>query len=106
MNSMASPALASIYVQRTLTPTGSLGEYGLVTPTLSVEIDSVSGPLSFAVGDMTPSQGAYYVQKPGDAHVYLVDTGLVGELRQFARQAASGRSRQRRRLLLPTPAGP
>jgi len=80
MNSVASQ-LSGIYVQRTLTPTGSLAEYGLVTPTLSVEIDSVSGSLSFVIGDMTPSQGAYYVQKPGDAHVYLIDTSLVGELR-------------------------
>jgi hypothetical protein len=76
--------LASIYVQRTLTPTGSLGEYGLLTPTLSVQIDLVSGSLSFAVGDMTPTQGAYYVQKPGDTHVYLVETGLVDELRKLA----------------------
>ena len=76
--------LASIYVQRTLTPTGSLGEYGLLTPTLSVQIDWVSGSLSFAVGDMTPSKGAYYVQKPGDTHVYLVGTGLVDELRKLA----------------------
>ena len=80
MNSLASQ-LSSIYVQRVLTPTGSLAEYGLVTPTLSVQIDSVSGPLSFVVGDMTPSQGAYYVQKVGDTHVYLVDTSLVGDLR-------------------------
>ena len=78
--------LASIYIQRTLTPTGSLGEYGLLTPTLSAQIDLVSGSLSFAVGDMTPSQGAYYVQKPGDTHVYLVETGLVDELRKLAQQ--------------------
>jgi hypothetical protein len=76
--------LASIYIQRTLTPTGSLGEYGLLTPTLSAQIDLVSGSLSFAVGDMTPSQGAYYVQKPGDTHVYLVGAGLVDELRKLA----------------------
>jgi len=78
--------LASIYVQRTLTPTGSLGEYGLLTPTLSVQIDLVSGSLSFAVGDMTPSKGAYYVQKPGDTHVYLVEAGLVDELRNLAQK--------------------
>ena len=80
MSSVASQ-LSTIYVQRVLTPTGSLAEYGLVTPTLSVQIDSVSGPLSFVIGDMTPSQGAYYVQKAGDTHVYLVDTSLVGDLR-------------------------
>jgi hypothetical protein len=78
--------LASLYVQRTLTPTGGLGEYGLLTPTLSVQIDLVSGSLSFAVGDMTPSQGAYYVQKSGDTHVYLVETGLVDDLRKLAQQ--------------------
>ena len=78
--------LASLYVQRTLTPTGSLGEYGLLTPTLSVQIDLVSGSVSFAVGDMTPSQGAYYIQKPGDAHVYLVEAGLVDELRKLAQE--------------------
>ncbi len=76
--------LASIYVQRTLTPTGSLGEYGLLTPTLSVQIDLVSGSLSFAVGDMTPSKGAYYVQKPGDTHVYLVGAGVVDDLHKLA----------------------
>ena len=83
MDSLAGQ-LASIYVQRTLTPTGSLGEYGLLTPTLSVQIDLVSGSLSFAVGDMTLSKGAYYVYKPGDAHVYLVEAGLVDRLRQLA----------------------
>jgi hypothetical protein len=85
MNSMASQ-LSSIYVQRTLTPTGSLGEYGLLTPTLSVQIDLASGSLSFVVGDMTPSQGAYYVQKPGDTHVYLVEAGLVDGLRKLAQE--------------------
>jgi hypothetical protein len=104
MSSVAS-GLSSIYVQRTLTPTGSLAEYGLVTPTLSVEIDSVSGPLSFVVGDMTPSQGAYYVQKAGDTHVYLVDTSLVNELRNVVDKPPVAVPLTPT-VAFPTPAGP
>jgi hypothetical protein len=83
LNLMAN-RLSSIFVQRALTPTGSLSEFGLVTPTLRVEVATTSGPMSFQVGDSTPTGGAFYVSKPGDPRVYLVDSGLVGELRQFA----------------------
>ena len=82
LNTMAS-RLASIYVQRTLTPTVGISEYGLVTPTLDVQVLSTAGPLSFSVGDATPSGGAFYVSKPGDSHVYLIEGGLVGDLRRF-----------------------
>ena len=82
LNTMAL-RLASIYVQRTLTPTVSISEYGLVTPTLDVQVLSTAGTLSFSVGDATPSGGAFYVSKPGDAHVYLIEGGLIGDLRQF-----------------------
>ncbi len=83
LSSMAQQ-LSNIYVQRTLTPTGSLADYGLVTPTLTVEVTTAEGATSFGVGDETPSKGAYYVQKSGDPHVYLVDTSLVDNLKQFA----------------------
>jgi hypothetical protein len=75
--------LSSVFVQRVLTPTGSLSEFGLVTPTLKVEVETTSGPMSFQVGDSTPTGGAFYVSKPGDTRVYLVDSGFVGELRRF-----------------------
>jgi len=83
LSQMAS-SLAYITVQRVLTPTGGLGEYGLVTPTLTVQVATTAGPQSFAVGDATPSKGAYYAQKPGDAHVYLIESSLVDQLRQMA----------------------
>jgi len=105
LNPMAT-RLSSIYVQRVLTPTGSLGEFGLLTPTLSVEIASTLGPLSFMVGDTTPSQGAYYVQKPGDTRVYLVDAGLVSELRKFAGQPPLAAPPTPAPFTLPTPAMP
>jgi hypothetical protein len=105
LNPMAT-RLSSIYVQRVLTPTGSLGEFGLLTPTLSVEIASTLGPLSFVVGDTTPSQGAYYVQKPGDPRVYLVDAGLVSELRKFAGQPPLAAPPTPAPFALPTPAMP
>lgn len=82
LNLMAS-RLSGVFVQRVLTPTGSLSEFGLVTPTLRVEVATTSGPMSFQVGDSTPSGGAFYVSKPGDARVYLIDSGFVDELRQF-----------------------
>ena len=85
LNLMAN-RLSGIFVQRVLTPTGNLSEFGLVTPTLKVEVATTSGPISFQVGDSTPSGGAFYVSKPGDPRVYLVDSGLVGELRQFVSQ--------------------
>jgi Domain of unknown function (DUF4340) len=107
LNSMAS-RLANVYIQRVLTPTGSLSEFGLVTPTLNVEIASTSGPLSFTVGDATPSKGAYYVQKTGDAHVYLIETGLVDELRRLASQppVAVPPAATPAPFVVPTPASP
>jgi hypothetical protein len=84
-NSMASK-LSYIYVQRTLTPTVGLSEYGLSSPRYSVEISTGSGVMGFTVGDATPSGGAFYTQKPGDPHVYLIDGSLVSELQQFAAQ--------------------
>jgi hypothetical protein len=100
--------LANVYIQRVLTPTGSLSEFGLVTPTLNVEIASTSGPLSFVVGDETPSKGAYYVQKPGDARVYLVDTGLVDDLRRLASNppVAVPPTATPAPFVVPTPASP
>lgn len=105
LNSMAS-RLSSIYIQRVLTPTGSLGEFGLLTPTLTVEVGSTSGPLSFVVGDMTPSQGAYYAQKPGDPHVYLVSAGLINELREFAGEPPVAAPPTPAPFVMPTPAMP
>jgi hypothetical protein len=78
--------LTSISIMRTLTPTANVSEYGLDKPSMTVQIDSVSGPLSFTVGDMTPNQGSNYTQKPGDTHVYLIDSGFVADLRQFVTQ--------------------
>jgi hypothetical protein len=75
-------SLAYISVQRVLTPTGSVSEYGLDKPTLKVEVATAAGPQSFTVGDETPSQGAYYAQKAGDTHVYLISTSVVDQLRQ------------------------
>jgi len=105
LNPMAS-SLSSIYVQRTLTPTASLSEFGLLTPTLSVEIASTSGPVSFVVGDATPNKGAYYVQKAGDAHVYLIDAGLVDQLRQFASKPPQAAPPTPEPFTLPTPVMP
>jgi len=82
LNSLAA-RLTYIYVQRVLTPTGSLAEYGLLTPTLSVQVTAGDARPSFVVGDMTPSKGAYYAQKAGDPHVYLIETGIVEELRRL-----------------------
>ena len=78
--------LTNISIMRTLTPTVNVSEYGLDQPDMLVQIDSVSGPLSFTVGDTTPNQGSNYTLKPGDTHVYLIDSGLVAELRQFVTQ--------------------
>ncbi len=83
LNTMATQ-LSSIFVQRTLTPTVGLSEYGLVTPTITVQVNTTGGQQSFSVGDQTPSKSAYYVQKPGDTHVYLVDSSTVDSLRDFA----------------------
>ena len=107
LNTMAS-RLASIYVQRTLTPTADISEYGLMTPTLDVQVLSTVGALSFSVGDATPSGGAFYVSKPGDSHVYLVEGGLISDLRQFASKppVAVPPEPTPTPFTLPTPAAP
>jgi len=58
------------------------------------------------VGDTTPSQGAYYVFKPGDARVYLVSAGLIDELRQFAGKPPVAAAPTPAPLVMPTPAMP
>lgn len=104
-NSMAS-RLSYIYVQRTLTPTVDLGEYGLSSPRVSVQVSTGSGVLAFNVGDATPSGGAFYAHKPGDPHVYLIDGSLVGELQRFAAQPPIAAPPMPAPAALPTPAGP
>jgi hypothetical protein len=107
LNLMAS-RLSSVFVQRTLTPTVGLSEFGLVTPTLTVEVATTSGQASFQVGDATPTGGAFYVSKPGDPRVYLVDSGFVDELRKFASEPPIAVPPQPTLapLSVPTPAGP
>lgn len=98
--------LTTISIMRTLTPTVSVSEYGLDKPSMTVQIDSVSGPMSFTVGDMTPNQGSNYAQKPGDTHVYLIDSGLVAELRQFVVKPPVAAPPTPAPFVLPTPAAP
>jgi len=107
LNLMAS-RLSNVFVQRVLTPTVSLSEFGLVTPTLKVEVATASGQVSFQVGDATPTGGAFYVSKPDDPRVYLVDSGFVGELRKFASEPpiAVPPAPTPVPFNVPTPAGP
>jgi hypothetical protein len=107
LNLMASQ-LSNAFVQRVLTPTVSLSEFGLVTPTLTVQVATTSGVASFQVGDATPTGGAFYVSKPDDPHVYLVDSGFVDELRKFASEPpiAAPPTPTLVPFNVPTPAGP
>ena len=107
LNLMAN-RLSNVFVQRVLTPTVSLIEFGLVTPTLKVEVATTSGQASFQVGDATPTGGAFYVSKPDDPRVYLVDSGFVGELRKFASEPpiAVPPAPTPVPFNVPTPAGP
>jgi len=105
LNSMAS-RLSYIYVQRTLTPTVSLSEFGLSAPRYSVQVSTDSGVLAFTVGDSTPSGGAFYAQKPDDPHVYLVDSSLVGELQRFVTTPPVAAPPTPVPASLPMPAGP
>jgi hypothetical protein len=105
LNQFASQ-LAFITVQRVFTPTGDLGQYGLASPRYSVEISTDAGQQSFGVGDAAPSGASFYANKPGDPRVYLIDGGLVGQLKELAAKPPVAAPPAPAPLTVPTPAAP
>lgn len=67
---------------RPLAAAGDLAQYGLAPPALRLTAMAAPGspPLQLAVGGRSAISGGWYLQKAGDANVYLWDSSLPDDL--------------------------
>jgi len=81
-------SLAPLQASRTLTDTtGSLADYGLAQPALSVTLRLTDGSdHALEIGDMTPPQTDYYVQVQGQAPIQLVSASTVQSVQDLLNQ--------------------
>ncbi len=77
--------LARVMASRVITdPPADLAPFGLITPTLTIEVGlQEEGAKRLFVGDKNPQGFSYYAQAEGDASMYLVSSGLVDDLRRL-----------------------
>jgi hypothetical protein len=73
-----------IYVQHTITPTGSLAEYGLTPPTLVITFTAQAGGQTVVyVGNRAIAVSGYYARQAGRETVAVIDVGAVDETRSM-----------------------
>jgi hypothetical protein len=83
----AASMVSTLFVQRILTETTEIGEFGLLDPAYSLKVEQADGAeLSLDVGLKTPPEDGYYVLKPGDQHAIIVNAGSIDPLLQFLAQ--------------------
>jgi len=77
--------ITTLTARRAITETTeSLESFGLAEPQMEVTLILADGrEQKLLVGEQTPQRSAYYVQKPGDATIYLVQTGIIADLQRF-----------------------
>jgi hypothetical protein len=78
--------ISNLSAERTIDDVSDLGSYGLVNPSLKVEVDlSTGAPLNLQFGDKTPDGASYYVNLPSDStkakSVFLVSAPLGDDLK-------------------------
>lgn len=73
--------LASLMARRIITePPEELATFGLETPRLEVEIGLSEGLVEvFLIRNKNPQGSAYYVRRPRDATIYLIDTEVIND---------------------------
>ncbi len=64
----------------------NLEEFGLLSPTARVSIQAHTGTVVLLVGDRTPTENDYYVQREGDPTVYVVSRYLVDRVLEWVEQ--------------------
>ena len=77
--------LVDATAMRVITDTAeSLESFGLAEPPMVVTLVLADGrEQKLKVGNQTPQSSSYYVQKPGDGIIYLVQTSIIAELERF-----------------------
>ena len=77
--------LVDATAMRVITDTAeSLESFGLAEPPMVVTLVLDDGrEQRLNVGNQTPQSSSYYVQKPGDGTIYLVQTSIIAELERF-----------------------
>ncbi len=74
LSSLAS-SLGALYVNRTITETTDLGEFGLLSPDYTLEVTQIDGSVVKAsVGQKNPAGTSYYVLRSGEANAILVSS--------------------------------
>lgn len=74
LSSLAS-SLGFLYVNRTITETTDLGEFGLLSPDYTLEVTQIDGSVAKAgVGQKNPAGTSYYVLRSGEANPVLVSS--------------------------------
>lgn len=85
-----SPLLTAVSEQQIAAEGNRLSVYGLENPAYAVVVavqrpDGQIGRMVLAIGDLTPTGTAYYVQKSGDGRVYVVSQGAFEGLLNLLR---------------------
>src|SRR5579859_1823964 len=74
-------ALMTLATDGTITTATDLSAFGVLSPTLTVEVDMADGTsLKAAVGDKTPTGSDYYTLRAGETQVVLLSTAAQGTL--------------------------
>jgi Domain of unknown function (DUF4340) len=73
--------LMTLAVDGTITTSTDLGSFGVLSPTMTVEVDLSDGTkLKAAVGNKSPTGTDYYVLRAGETQVVLLSTAAQGTL--------------------------
>lgn len=81
---LAASLVSTMFIQRTLTETTEIGEFGLEAPAYSLNVTTADGlDLSLAIGLTTPPGDGYYVLRDGDVNATIVNAGSIDPLLAF-----------------------
>ena len=98
--------LAKLNASRKLDSPGSLGDYGLASPTTKVRLTTKDGASSEVdVGAKTPDSSAYYVKLAGQDPVYVVSAFTIGDVTKWTTDPPKPRPSPTPLAPPPAPAG-
>ena len=84
--SRAVERLTDLTARRVISETGESPEtFGLAEPQMEITVTTADGQeRRLFIGGETPQGSAYYVQRPGEPTIYLIQTSIVAEIQRFA----------------------
>jgi hypothetical protein len=78
-------SLMTLAVNNTITTATDLAAFGVLSPTLTVEVDLADGTkLKAAIGDKAPTGAAYYALREGEKQVVVLSSAAQGTLASLA----------------------